>query len=124
MLNAMSLTVLRQFFMRCLTRPFPAMRMPDSMSGALQAAAEGKVALNPAVPRWGRFRGRLNYDRAKCIGCGICAQKCPRHLITVDGVVPEIKKPAAPAAPKAAPAAASKAESAPAAQAEETPKAE
>ena len=57
MLNAMSLTVLRQFFMRCLTRPFPAMRMPDSMSGALQAAAEGKVALNPAVPRWGRFRG-------------------------------------------------------------------
>ena len=84
MLNAMSLTVLRQFFMRCLTRPFPAMRMPDSMSGALQAAAEGKVALNPAVPRWGRFRGRLNYDRAKCIGCGMCTKVCPARAIVFD----------------------------------------
>ena len=41
----------------------------------------------------------IDYD--KCIGCGICAQKCPRKLITVDGKVPEPK----PAAPKAAPAA-------------------
>ena len=41
-------------------------------------------------------------DYEKCIGCGICAQKCPRKLITVDGKVPEVK----PAAPKAAPAAA------------------
>ena len=40
-------------------------------------------------------------DYEKCIGCGICAQKCPRKLITVDGKVPEVK----PAAPKAAPAA-------------------
>lgn len=58
-------------------------------------------------------------DYEKCIGCGICAQKCPRHLITVDGKVPEIKpaapKPAAPAAPKAdtAPAAEPQAEAAP-----------
>lgn len=43
-------------------------------------------------------------DYEKCIGCGICAQKCPRKLITVDGKVPEVK----PAAPKAAPAAAVK----------------
>ena len=45
-------------------------------------------------------------DYEKCIGCGICAQKCPRKLIIVDGKVPEVK--AAP--PKAAPAAAPKAE--------------
>ena len=56
----------------------------------------------------------IDYD--KCIGCGICAQKCPRKLITVDGKVPVVKpaapKPAAPAGgvAAAAPAAAPKAE--------------
>ena len=58
-------------------------------------------------------------DYEKCIGCGICAQKCPRKLITVDGKVPEVK----PAAPKAAAPAAPKA-AAPAAEATEAPKAE
>ena len=55
-------------------------------------------------------------DYEKCIGCGICAQKCPRKLITVDGKVPEVK----PAAPKATPAAAIK----PAAPTAEKPAAE
>ena len=61
-------------------------------------------------------KGRVEIDYEKCIGCGICAQKCPRKLITVDGKVPEVK----PAAPKAAPAAAVK----PAAPAAEKPAAE
>ncbi|MCQ4808384.1 4Fe-4S binding protein, partial [Intestinimonas massiliensis] len=41
-------------------------------------------------------------DYSKCIGCTLCAQKCPRKLIVVDGKVPVVK----PAAPKAAPSAA------------------
>ena len=61
-------------------------------------------------------KGRVEIDYEKCIGCGICAQKCPRKLITVDGKVPEVK----PAAPKAALAAAVK----PAAPAAEKPAAE
>ena len=61
-------------------------------------------------------KGRVEIDYEKCIGCGICAQKCPRKLITVDGKVPEVK----PAAPKAAPAAAVK----PAAPTAEKPAAE
>lgn len=84
MLNAMSLTVLRQFFMGTLTRCFPVKRMPDSVTDALKAAAEGKITLNPAVPRYGRFRGRLNYDRAKCIGCAMCTKVCPAHAIELD----------------------------------------
>ena len=31
----------------------------------------------------------VQVDYEKCIGCGICAQKCPRKLITVDGKVLE-----------------------------------
>ena len=45
-----------------------------------------------------RLRGRVEIDPALCVGCGLCAQKCPGKLITVDGKVPEVK----PAAPKAA----------------------
>ena len=67
-------------------------------------------------------KGRVEIDYEKCIGCGICAQKCPRKLITVDGKVPE-PKPAAPkpAAPKAEAKTeqAPKAETAPAAASEE-----
>lgn len=84
MLNTMSLTVLRQLLMPSLCRNFPAKRMPDSVTDALKLAAEGKVALNPAVPTYGRYRGRLNYDRAKCIGCSMCTKVCPANAIEMD----------------------------------------
>ena len=84
MLNAMSLTALRQFFMHSFTNLFPAKRIPDDLTGALKAASEGKIALNPPVPVRGRFRGKLNYDRAKCIGCGLCQKVCPANAISRD----------------------------------------
>lgn len=84
MLNTMSVTVIRQLFMRSLCRNFPAKRMPDSMTDTLAAAAAGKITLNPPVPRYGRYRGRLNYDRAKCIGCAMCTKVCPANAIELD----------------------------------------
>ena len=84
MFNAMSLTVLRQLLQKCLCRNFPVKRMPDSVTDALAAAAEGKVKLNPPVPTYGRFRGRLNYDRSKCIGCSMCTKVCPANAIVMD----------------------------------------
>ncbi|MDY3868396.1 MAG: 4Fe-4S binding protein, partial [Pyramidobacter sp.] len=77
MFNAASLICLRQLFSRTLTNLFPAKRIPNDLTGALKAAAEGKIALNPPVPTWGRFRGKVSYDRAKCIGCGMCFKMCP-----------------------------------------------
>lgn len=84
MLNFMSLVVLRQLFMKPFTNLFPAKRIPDDLTGTLKAAADGKVALNPPVPVRGRFRGRLNYDRSICIGCGTCLKVCPANALERD----------------------------------------
>ena len=80
----MSLTVLRQLFMGSLCRNFPVKRMPDSVTDALKLAGEGKITLNPPVPTYGRYRGRLNYDRSKCIGCSMCTKVCPANAIEMD----------------------------------------
>ena len=49
--------------------------MPPSMTEALS----NPEALVPPVTVGKRFRGRLNYDRAKCIGCKLCMKVCPAN---------------------------------------------
>ena len=65
--------LLRQLFSRAFTNPFPAEHMPPSLTEALS----GRASLNPPVPVGKRFRGRLNYDRDKCVGCRLCVKVCP-----------------------------------------------
>lgn len=65
--------LLKQLFQKVATNPFPARHMPPSLTEAL-ASPE---ALTPPVPVGKRFRGRLNYDRNKCIGCKLCVKVCP-----------------------------------------------
>lgn len=67
--------LLKQLFSKAATNFFPAKHMPPSMTAAL-AAPE---AINPPVPVGKRFRGRLNYDRSKCIGCRLCIRVCPAN---------------------------------------------
>ena len=42
---------------------------------------EGKVKMNPPVelPEW--FRGKIIYEREKCIGCRSCIKVCPAKAI-------------------------------------------
>jgi formate hydrogenlyase subunit 6/NADH:ubiquinone oxidoreductase subunit I len=67
--------LLRSLFSRAFVNPFPAANMPSSMTEAMS----NPELLNPYLPVGARFRGRLNYDRAKCIGCRLCVRVCPAH---------------------------------------------
>ncbi len=77
--NKMSIELLRQCVDAPFTNPFPVAAMPDSLTDALAAAAEGKISLTPPIETAGRFRGRLAYDKAKCIGCKLCVKVCPAN---------------------------------------------
>lgn len=89
MLNRMMIQVLRQWMEKTFTNPFPVVHMPDSLGDALKAADEGEIELGAPVSTPERFRGRVGYDRAKCIGCKLCIKVCPANAITF---LPEEKK--------------------------------
>jgi len=59
--------------------------MPPSLTDAL-SNPDGLV---PPVPVGKRFRGRVDYDRSKCIGCKLCIKVCPANAIEL---LPEEKK--------------------------------
>ncbi len=81
MLNAMSIQLLRQLFRRSFTNPFPVEHLPDNLTETLDADARGDVPLNEPVETWGRFRGKLSYQKEICIGCGMCMKVCPANAI-------------------------------------------
>ncbi|PIE53935.1 MAG: 4Fe-4S ferredoxin [Dethiosulfovibrio peptidovorans] len=81
MFNVMSVQLLRQLFQRPFTNPFLAEHMPDDLTGAMEAAARGEISLNEPVETWGRFRGKISYQKDICIGCGMCMKVCPANAI-------------------------------------------
>ncbi len=81
MLNRMMIQILRQWGEKPATNPFPVAHMPDSLTEALKAAAEGQIKLNDPVRTPEGFRGRVGYDRNACIGCKMCIKVCPANAI-------------------------------------------
>ena len=77
--------LLKHLFSRAVTSPFPAKYMPLSLTEALSAQAP----INPPVPTGARFRGRLDLNKEKCVGCKLCIKVCPANAITF---LPESKK--------------------------------
>jgi formate hydrogenlyase subunit 6/NADH:ubiquinone oxidoreductase subunit I len=75
----MAKELLRQLFRKPFTNQFPVKRTPNSMKGLFEKAGQGKATLNEPVPVPEGFRGRIEYNREKCIGCRLCIRVCPAN---------------------------------------------
>lgn len=74
-------TLLSQLLSRPATNRFPAKYMPKSVTRFLARVQEGKAKIHPPVPVPPRFRGKIAYEREKCIGCQLCVRVCPAKAI-------------------------------------------
>ena len=71
----------RQLFSPSGTNQFPAKHAPKSVSGFLAKAAIDSSIVTPPLPTPPGFRGKIAYDREKCIGCQLCVKICPAKAI-------------------------------------------
>ena len=69
--------LLRQLFRKPFTNLFPAKHAPKSVLGLLKKVEAGEAKLNPPVEVPEGFRGKIKYNREKCIGCRLCIKVCP-----------------------------------------------
>jgi formate hydrogenlyase subunit 6/NADH:ubiquinone oxidoreductase subunit I len=68
------ITVLfKQLFRKPDTNPFPAKHAPDKLSDIKK--------INPPIEVPSDYRGKIKYDRTKCIGCKLCISVCPANAI-------------------------------------------
>jgi formate hydrogenlyase subunit 6/NADH:ubiquinone oxidoreductase subunit I len=86
MLNRILPVIIDQVTKKPSTNTFPIAHMPDSLVEVLKSK---DTVLTPPVPVGKRFRGRLLYDRQKCIGCKLCIKVCPANATEY---LPEDKK--------------------------------
>ncbi|MDG6228879.1 MAG: 4Fe-4S binding protein [Candidatus Thermoplasmatota archaeon] len=73
--------VFGQMFKKPFTNKFPAKYAPDNVTGFLSDVGAGKASINPPVETPPGFRGKIQYDKEKCIGCKLCIKVCPTGAI-------------------------------------------
>ncbi len=73
--------LLKQMVKKPFTNIFPAKYAPKNVKKFLEGVQAGKIKVHPPVelPEW--FRGKILYDREKCIGCKACIKVCPAKAI-------------------------------------------
>jgi formate hydrogenlyase subunit 6/NADH:ubiquinone oxidoreductase subunit I len=82
-------TLFKQLFSKPATNPFPVKYMPRSVTALLARVSAGQAAIHPPIPVPSDLRGKLLYDKGKCIGCQLCIRVCPANVIEFK---PEEKK--------------------------------
>jgi formate hydrogenlyase subunit 6/NADH:ubiquinone oxidoreductase subunit I len=73
--------VLKQALRKPFTNKFPVKYAPKNVTALLQKVERGEAQINPPVPIPENFRGKIRYERDKCIGCKMCIRVCPAKVI-------------------------------------------
>jgi len=74
----------RQLFRKPATNAFPTKHAPGNVTKLLERVKKGEAKINPPIETPPGFRGRLSYDREKCIMCKQCIRVCPAGALEVD----------------------------------------
>jgi len=80
-----------QMFKRPYTNKFTAKYTPASTTKFLENVGAGKAQLIPPVETPNGFRGKIQYDKEKCIGCKLCITVCPSNAIELKADEKKIK---------------------------------
>ncbi|HDO19168.1 MAG TPA: 4Fe-4S dicluster domain-containing protein [Thermoplasmatales archaeon] len=86
---AMIPELVKQMFKKPFTNLFPAKYAPSSVGKFVESVKKGEIKINPPIETPEGFRGKILYDREKCIGCQLCTKVCPSDAIEF---LPEKKK--------------------------------
>jgi len=74
-----------QLLVQMLKKPFtnkhPRKYIPSSSTTLFRDVQSGKATIIPPIRTPERFRGKIVYDKEKCIGCKLCLKVCPSEAI-------------------------------------------
>ena len=73
--------VFTQMFKKPFTNKFPAKYAPNNTTKFLEEVGKGNVEIIPPIKAPEGFRGKIQYDKEKCIGCKLCLKVCPSEAI-------------------------------------------
>ncbi len=87
----MGFELIKQLLQRPATNCFPVKYYPSqtTVTDLIKKVQDGQVKINSPVEIPEKFRGKIVYDREKCIGCRLCIRVCPSRAIEF---LPEDKK--------------------------------
>jgi len=78
---AMLSQVFSQMFKKPFTNRFPAKYAPKNTTKFLEEVGAGRAEIIPPIEVPKGFRGKIQYDKDKCIGCKLCIKVCPSEAI-------------------------------------------
>lgn len=73
--------VFSQMFKKPFTNKFPAKYIPSSTTKFLEDVGAGRAEIVSPIEVPEGFRGKIQYDTEKCIGCKLCIKVCPSGAI-------------------------------------------
>lgn len=73
--------VFSQMFKKPFTNKFPAKYAPKNTTKFLEEVGAGRAEIIPPIDVPNGFRGKIQYDKEKCIGCKLCLKVCPSEAI-------------------------------------------